>query len=156
MNPLGDFPNKLPIGDALDLGWKVSVMGVAIVFLALVCLIILTIVYPKVFGWILPRSRARLDRRAERRAERKLARANSKAAVKLSDEAVAAETKVAPVVSEDTQRSTDDQELVAVISAAVAASLGTSSNGIRIRSIKRSGSNTPAWGRRGRTEQFRF
>lgn len=156
MNPLGDFPNRLPIGDALDLGWKVSVMGVAIVFLALVCLIILTIVYPKVFGWILPRSRARLDRWAEKRAARKLTRANKKAAKEISEEVVVAKTKVEPVISEDVQRSTDDKELIAVISAAVAASLGTSSNGIRIRSIKRSGSNTPTWGRKGRIEQFRI
>lgn len=154
---LGDFPNKLPTGEALDLGWKVTLMGVSIVFIALVCLIILTIVYPKVFGWILPRSRATLDRWAEARASRKRARLEIKAVRKLgvTAEPASVEQPAKKVVTEASAVQADS-ELIAVITAAIAASLGTSSNGIRIKSLRRSGSSTPAWGREGRYEQFRF
>ncbi len=48
----------------------------------------------------------------------------------------------------------DDQALIAVIAAAIAAALGTSANGIVIKSIKRTGRNVPEWGARGRLEQI--
>lgn len=48
----------------------------------------------------------------------------------------------------------DDPALIAVIAAAVAAYLGTSQNGIVIRSLRRSTSSTPKWGREGRAEQL--
>lgn len=45
-------------------------------------------------------------------------------------------------------------DLVAVIAAAVAASLDAPANGIVIRSISRARPNVPAWARSGRTEQI--
>jgi hypothetical protein len=48
----------------------------------------------------------------------------------------------------------EDAALIAVIAAAVAAYLGTSQNGIVIRSLRRSASSTPEWGREGRAQQL--
>ncbi|WP_432663072.1 OadG family protein [Wukongibacter baidiensis] len=48
----------------------------------------------------------------------------------------------------------DDEELVAVITAAVAASLNTSTHNIVVRNIVRLPDATPAWGRAGRIDQM--
>ncbi len=48
----------------------------------------------------------------------------------------------------------EDAALIAVIAAAIAASLGTSANGIVIRSLKRSHTSTPKWGVAGREQQI--
>lgn len=47
----------------------------------------------------------------------------------------------------------DDEELVAVITAAIASSLGRNSN-IVVRSIRRVNDMTPVWGKAGRSEQM--
>lgn len=65
-------------------------------------------------------------------------------------ETVVQETPVAAPVF----KPVDDHALVAVIAAAIAATLGTSTNGIVIKSIKRTGHNLPDWGARGRLEQI--
>lgn len=54
----------------------------------------------------------------------------------------------APEVSEGI-----DPTVIAVIMAAVAASMGRSSNGIVIKSIRRAHSALPVWGSTGRIEQ---
>ncbi len=69
-----------------------------------------------------------------------------KAEMIAADQAAAA---AAPVM-----KPADDLALIAVIAAAIAAALGTSANGIVIRSIKRTGRNVPEWGARGRLEQI--
>lgn len=56
---------------------------------------------------------------------------------KKKQEAVAAPVVTAPVVEEVEEDVTDDLELVAVISAAIAAAEGTGTDGFRVRSIKR-------------------
>ena len=43
----------------------------------------------------------------------------------------------------------DDEELVAVITAAIAASLNTSTYNLRIKSLRRIDNNQPAWNRAG-------
>lgn len=62
-----------------------------------------------------------------------------------------AKAVVADTPSEDCE---NDASIIAVISAAIAAYLGTSSNGIIIRSLKRSRISTPAWGLEGRNAQI--
>jgi hypothetical protein len=47
-----------------------------------------------------------------------------------------------------------DPALIAVITAAIAASMGRSTNGIVIRSLRRATSALPAWGSTGRIEQI--
>jgi len=55
-----------------------------------------------------------------------------------------------PVISQVDK--TDDLELVAVITAAVAAAMNTSVANIHVSSIKRNSNNTPTWGIAGRSE----
>ena len=50
--------------------------------------------------------------------------------------------------------SVDDEELIAVISAAVAASMGLALPDINIQSIRRVETSQPAWARAGRQEQI--
>jgi hypothetical protein len=46
----------------------------------------------------------------------------------------------------------NDQEMIAVISAAIAAYLGTTQSGIRIKAFRKISSNSSAWGEIGRQE----
>ncbi len=57
---------------------------------------------------------------------------------------------VSEVVEEDL---TDDEELIAVISAAVASSMGTSVRNIVVRNIVRVNDDTPTWGKVARIDQ---
>ena len=60
-----------------------------------------------------------------------------------------------PVVTEATvsaEQSFDEGELIAVLTAAVAASLNTSTYSLQIKSYRRIGQNAPAWNRAGITE----
>ena len=146
-----DFPERLPTEEAWNLGGSVTALGVAVVFVALVLLIVLTMLYPKLFGWLLPRTAVIKAKMADKKAARQLARLQRKEAAKATIIAVdkARETSIIAEPS-------SDSALIAVITAAIAASLGTSSNGIRIKSLRRSSVSTPAWGREGRYEQFRY
>lgn len=62
---------------------------------------------------------------------------------------VAVQPVVEAVVTEE-----EDEELIAVISAAVAASLNTSIHNIVVRNVARVDDPTPAWGKSGRVEQM--
>lgn len=55
-----------------------------------------------------------------------------------------------PVV--DTPKEEDQTELIAVITAAIAASLNTSMHNIVVSNITRVSDNTPVWGQTGRSE----
>ncbi len=121
--------------DKLSLGGSVAVMGLAIVFLGLISLIVITVVYPKITKALLAKSGKAKTKRADSAKPEKPVVAEKKTA------SVAA---VAPA---------EDDVLIAVITAAIAASLGTSANGLVIKSIERTGQNVPAWGARGRIEQ---
>ena len=113
-------------GQALGYGGSVTLLGVSIVFLALVALIIITWLYPKIIKGLLNKDKKK---------------------------APVPEKASQAVPEQTTKGAINDNELVAVITAAIAASLGTASNGIVIRSLRRSNSNAPAWGKEGRTEQ---
>ncbi len=67
-------------------------------------------------------------------------------------------TPAAPVVAAEPQpvdeEIADDSELVAVITAAIAATLETSAHNIVVRNITRLPDCTPAWGRLGRMENI--
>ena len=58
------------------------------------------------------------------------------------------------VIKEEPVEETSQDELVAVITAAIAASLQTSTHNILVRNIIRVGDATPVWGRSGRIEQI--
>lgn len=125
--------------EKLALGGGVMVLGLSIVFLGLISLIIITLVYPKIAKALIARSSAKKEKAAVRK----------QASTKTEKAAVLQKT----AVSVATAKAADDDALIAVITAAVAASLGASSNGVVIKSIERTGQNVPAWGARGRIEQ---
>lgn len=126
--------------EKLGLGGSVAVMGLAIVFLGLISLIIITVVYPKITRALISRPSARKEAKKAEIRETEAAVAIRKA-VSVSD-AKPSDAKLA-----------EDDALIAVITAAIAASLGTSANGVVIKSIERTGQNVPSWGARGRIEQ---
>lgn len=59
-----------------------------------------------------------------------------------------------PVKEKRQEATTNDEELVAVIAAAIAASLGVSEPEVNIKSIRRIPQNSPAWATAGRQEQI--
>lgn len=67
------------------------------------------------------------------------------------------EAKVEPVVAETLpeEELTDDLELVAVITAALAASMNTSSDQLVVRSLRRVNAQRSAWGAKGRSDNLR-
>ncbi|NLK43372.1 MAG: hypothetical protein GX300_03130 [Tissierellia bacterium] len=62
------------------------------------------------------------------------------------------EKKVNPVVKVEDKKKVDDEELIAVIAASIAASLGVSVPEINIKSIRRIPQRTPIWAQAGRQE----
>ncbi|MBS7527229.1 OadG family protein [Fusibacter paucivorans] len=62
----------------------------------------------------------------------------------------AAASTPAPAVVETAEE--DPGELIAVISAAIAASMQTSMHNIVVTSIRRTGDGTPVWGQKGRSD----
>ena len=52
-------------------------------------------------------------------------------------------------VKEQVKEPVNDEELIAVLTAAIAASLNTSTYNLKIKSYRRIGSNAPAWNRAG-------
>jgi len=125
----------LSFGEALGTGGSVIVFGLAIVFVALGSLILITYVYPKISKMLTGRQPK------ERESNKACKSARKSEAVSAAPHAQAA-------------KAADDTALIAAITAAVAASLGTSPNGILIKSISRARQNIPAWGRSGRSEQI--
>lgn len=59
----------------------------------------------------------------------------------------------APVVEESVEEG-NEEELIAVISAAVAAAMQTSTHNIVVRNIVRVGDQSPTWNRLGKVEQM--
>lgn len=55
-------------------------------------------------------------------------------------------------VNETAQEDTDEDELIAVLAAAVAASLNTSTYNLRIKSYRRTDNKTPSWNKAGLNE----
>lgn len=127
--------NTMSVLERLGLGGSVSVLGMVVVFIGLLLLIVITQLYPKIAGALIAWSAAGKEKRAAKKAAR------------------AAAAKEAAVSAQTAAAAAGHDELIAVISAAVAASLGVSANGVVIKSIKRTGTNAPAWGVRGRIEQ---
>jgi len=66
------------------------------------------------------------------------------------------ESKPSPVIEDEVveEETVDSTELVAVITAAVAASLNTSTHNIIVRNITRIADQTPSWARMGRVDQI--
>jgi len=113
---------QMPIGERMQATLYVILLGMSITFVALLIIWGCTILLSKVV----------------------------RAIEKKSQPAVVPAPKVAtPTPAVATQ---DDSELVAVITAAIAASMNTSVHNIIVTNIVRTGDGTPVWGRMGRSD----
>jgi len=118
---------QLTLGEKISASLFVTALGMLITFTALVVLWGLTAFYTN----------------AVQKAEAK------KKANTVTDVKPAAAPVVTAVEPEE-----DEEELVAVISAAIAAQMGTSMHNIVVKNIVRVADSTPAWGQSGRMEQM--
>ncbi len=144
--------NGMTVLESLGLGGSVMILGLAIVFFGLVSLIFITWLYPKFVNAVFPKVAAAKARKAVKKAERLLEKQQKKELKVIQvSETKKAETKAA--VSAPVTNVTDPA-LIAVITAAIAASLGRSTNGIVIKSLRRSRPSLPAWGTSARIEQI--
>lgn len=115
----------MTVSEAIITGLQTTVTGLAIVFAVLIIIMLVL----KCFEFIF----------AEKK-EKKL-------------ESAAPSEQIQPVqAAEVSADEVDEEELIAVLTAAVAASLNTSTYNLQIKSYRRVGSNKPAWNRAGVTE----
>ncbi len=109
--------------DALSVGAQVTVIGLIIVFSVLIILMAVLVAMKYIFA---PKT-------------------------KKEEKTVVAEVpkaEVVPVAAE----TEDDEELIAVLTAAIAASLNTSTYNLNIKSFRRIGNAAPAWNKAGLNE----
>lgn len=122
---------EMDLGERLLATGYVIILGMVITFTALVLIWFLTAVMSKTI--------------------QKLESKNSVVKVKAGPAAPVATPAPAPVVN-SVVVDEDDGELIAVITAAIAASLNTSLHNIRVSNIRRISDSTPVWGKSGRSE----
>ena len=133
LDRLRDPNAEMSFGDKLAASLQVTVLGVVIVALALVLLYYAINIMEK------------------------LLQQPQKTATQTPEEKTATAPAAASAEEQETQQGAKDQdneELIAVITAAIAASLETSTHNIVVRNIVRTADNTPAWGKAGRMEQI--
>ena len=112
----------ITLAEALSTGGKVTVLGLAIVFSVLIVLMLILMLFKVIFY-----------------------KDPKKKTVKVEE--------TAPVQTvEVTEPQMNEEELIAVITAAIAASLNTSTYNLQIKSYRRVNNNTPAWNKAGVTE----
>lgn len=117
----------LTLGEALSTGGLVTGLGLLIVFAVLIILMLVLYLFKVIFY------------------------KDPNKASKSNTEAVVAEAPRVTVQAA-AEEAVDDDELIAVLTAAVAASLNTSTYNLRIKSYRRVNSNTPAWNKAGVNE----
>lgn len=115
--------DNLSLGEALKMGGETTVIGLAIVFSVLIILMIVLMLFKVIFY---------------------------KDPTKSKKEEVKTEVKTAPVKTDAPEM--DETELIAVLTAAVAASLNTSTYNLQIKSYRRTDNKMPAWNKAGVTE----
>lgn len=113
----------ITLAEALSTGGKVTVLGLAIVFSVLIVLMLILMLFRVIF-YKDPKKQAKKAQAEETTAE--------------------APQSTAPQVNEE--------ELIAVLTAAVAASLNTSTYNLQIKSYRRIEDKKPAWNRAGLRE----
>lgn len=116
---------NLPLSEALSMGGETTVIGLSIVFGVLIILMIVLMLMKVIFY-------------KDPNKQKKAAPA-------------APVVEAAPIVAE-TAEETDEGELIAVLTAAIAASLNTSTYNLKIKSYRRVDNKQPAWNRAGLTE----
>lgn len=111
---------KLSLAEALSVGLSTTVIGLAIVFAALIILMLVLVAMKYIF-------------------------ANDKKTAETT-------VPVIPTPSVVEKTETDDEELIAIFAAAIAASLNTSTYNLKIKSYRRIDTNANAWQRAGLRE----
>ncbi len=125
LEKLSNGVDNMTLGEKLLASLQVTLLGVSIVFIALMMLYFIIRIMDKLV--------------------------NKPVKAKQQTQAIETQPVVVETIEEDT---IDDTELVAVITAAVAASLQTSTHNIVVRNIVRTNDVTPAWGKLGRMQQL--
>lgn len=116
----------MSLTEALGEGLMVTVVGLIIVFAVLIILMLVMMAMKKVFY--------------------KEPQANNKKTEPQTADTHSGETADAEILTKE------DSNLIAVLAAAVAASLNTSVCNLKIKSYKRIGNNAPAWNKAGLRE----
>ena len=119
----------MTIAEALAEGGQTAIIGLSTVFSVLIILMIVITIMKMVFY-----------------KDPKKQTTQPEKAVESAASAVAEAVSELPAVEEAPE---DDEELVAVITAAIAASLNTSTYNLRIKSLRRIDNKQPAWNRAG-------
>ncbi|SKC92884.1 OadG family protein, partial [Maledivibacter halophilus] len=119
---------QMTMGEKFLGSMYIAILGMAVTFIALMILWALIIIMGKALNTTKPK----------------------KSEVDVIDKTPAPELKK----KESAEVEEEPEELVAIITAAIAASLGTSTHNIVVRNIVRTADTTPAWGRAGRVDQM--
>ncbi|SHJ89331.1 OadG family protein [Paramaledivibacter caminithermalis] len=122
-----DLISTMTTGEKIMASLQVTLLGMAITFIALIILWGLIIVMSKALNTTQPKKK------------------------ETNEVKVSPSLDVKPEIKEDLG---ENEELVAVITAAIAASLNTSTHNIVVKNIVRVADPTPAWGKAGRVEQM--
>lgn len=117
--------DNLPLSEALAMGGETTVIGLSIVFSVLIILMLVLMLFRVIFYKDPSKSNAK-----------------------------AAKTEPQPVAANaaKTDDDMDEGELIAILTAAVAANLNTSTYNLQIKSYRRTDNKMPAWNRAGITE----
>ncbi len=115
---------NVTLSEALSVGGETTIIGLAIVFGVLIILMIVLMLFKVIF----------------------YKDPGKKKAVEAAETVTQAETDAAA------NDEVDEDELIAVLTAAVAASLNTSTYNLKIKSYRRTDNKAPAWNRAGLTE----
>lgn len=130
----------MTLGERFFASVQVAIMGIGIVFVALFMLFLIIKLLEKVIH--------QSESGARKKEEQKAAQEEA------AKQAAAAETETAPAAEEGEAATGEDEQLVAVITAAIAASMETSTHSVVVRNIVRTPDVTPAWSRLGRIQQI--
>lgn len=123
--------------EQLLMSLKVMVLGMGTVFVALIALIYVIELVNKIINADYNKNKKRDTHEDE--------------SLKINEKETDAS---AALHSDGTVNDTDEEEIIAVITAAIAASLNRSTHDIIVKSVKRVPYNTPAWNRAGRNQQI--
>lgn len=119
---------NLPLGEALSMGGETTVIGLSIVFGVLIILMIVLMLFKVIFY---------------KDPKKQQVKSAAKESAPKADMEIVTDKK-----------DLNEAELIAVMTAAIAASLNTSTYNLRIKSYRRTDSKQPAWNKAGLNESI--